>query len=263
VDHITVWEHSKDLIIPKFVLRALIEFGLGFISSGEIKYRLLSLIKNRWNQIEDLMVFDRQHGIPSTFFIGVNNGKYLSYGKDIARYWINRVRSQGLDAGVHGIEYDDFKAMTDEHSEFKQMSGLNAFGIRMHYLQRAPDTIEFLSRIGYAFDSTEMAIINPYKIGDLWEFPLHVMDGHVLCHGKRWQDRNLEQARQETKECIEQALDTGINYFTLLFHDRYFYDGFKSWKDWYIWFVEYCKENGLDFISYTSAIEEMTQCEPN
>jgi len=188
------------LIIPKFVLRALIEFGLGFISGGEVKYRLLSLIKNSWNHIEALMVFDRQHGIPSTFFIGVNNGKFLSYGKDIARDWINRISSHGFDVGVHGIEYDDFKAMTEEHREFRQMSGLDSFGIRMHYLQRAPDTIEFLSRIGYSFDSSDPALKPPYHVGFMWEFPLHVMDGDILCNGARWQNRKLEEARQATSE---------------------------------------------------------------
>ena len=42
VDHITAWEHSKDLIIPKFVARMFVEHGLGYISRCEVKSRLLS-----------------------------------------------------------------------------------------------------------------------------------------------------------------------------------------------------------------------------
>lgn len=259
VDHITAWEHSNDLIIPKFVLRALLEFGLGYISGGEAKSRILSLISNRWNQLEDLMAFDRRHGIPSTFFVGVSNGCYLSYGKDLAGDWIERIRRQGFDVGVHGIAYDASAAMTEEHGSFQQMTGLKDFGIRMHYLRTAPDTICRLGEIGYAFDSTETALKNPYKIGRMWEFPLHVMDGHILCNGTRWQNRNLEEACQATKERIERAAAAGIDYFTLLFHDRYYSNAFKTWSDWYVWFVAYCKEMGMNFISYQDAIAELEE----
>ena len=253
VDHITAREHSKDFIIPKFALRALIEYGLGFISGREVKDRFLSLITNQWNHIEDLMVFDRLNGIPSTFFIGMHTGRYLSYGKDVAQDWIIKIRKQGFDAGVHGIDYDDLKIMTEEHREFKQMSGLNAFGIRMHYLKMTSNTIALLDNIGYAFDSTEMAMRNPYKVGHMWEFPVHIMDSNILRSDRPWQSRNLEQAQQETERCISQALDMGISYFTLLFHDHYFCDEFQTWKHWYVWFVDYCKENAMDFVSYRDA----------
>lgn len=259
VDHITAWEHSKDLIIPKFVVRTLIEWSLGYVNGNEMKNRLLSLINNKWNNIESLMKFDRQNGIPSTYFIGVNNGKCLHYRKDKAREWIGNIKSQGFDAGVHGIEFDDSKAMGKEHKEFERMSGLNAFGIRMHYLRRASNTIEVLSRIGYAFDSTEMALKNPYKVGDMWEFPLHVMDGHIFCDDARWQNRNLNEMRQVTMEHLKLAQEAGIRYFTLLFHDRYFSDEFKTFKAWYEWFVSICQESGMPFLSFRDAIAELEE----
>jgi len=257
VDHMTAWEHSKDLIIPKFVLRALIEWGLGYISGSEVKNRLLSLVTNKWNQIEELMAFDRYHGIPSTFFIGISNGCYLSYGNDTAGAWIKRIKEQGFDVGVHGIAYEAVGAMMEECRIFQKMSGLDAFGIRMHYLRTATDTIHNLAEIGYVFDTSEPALKHPYKIGCLWEFPLHVMDGNIFCNGARWQTRNLEEARQATKERLEQAIAAGIPYFTLLFHDRYYSDDFKTWRDWYVWFVTHCKELGIDFRSYRDAIAEL------
>ena len=48
------------------------------------------------------------------------------------------------------------------------------------------------------------------------------------------QNSNLEEAQQFTKEKIITASKMGIRYFTLLFHDRYFSDEFKTWKDWYV-----------------------------
>jgi len=258
VDHITVWEHWKDLIIPKFVIRSLIEWGLGSVSCSEFKNRIRSLTTNQWNQLEELMAFDQFHGIPSTFFVGVKNGCYLAYKKDVAMAWIKRIKAQGFDVGVHGIAYDNIGVMMQEHQTFQKMSGLNAFGIRMHYLRTNTDTIRRLADVGYIFDSTDMAMKNPYKVGGMWEFPLHVMDGDVLHkNGAHWQNSNLEEAQQFTKGKIITAAEMGIPYFTLLFHDRYFSDEFKTWKDWYLWFVAYCKVSGIKFVSYRDAIIEL------
>ena len=227
-------------------------------TSSEITKRIRSHATNQWNQIDDLMAFDHSHGIPSTFFVGVNNGCYLVYKKDVAMASIKRIEAQGFDVGVHGIAYNNVSAMMQEHQIFQKISGINAFGIWMHYLRTNADTIRFLSDVGYIFDSTDMAMKNPYKVGGMWEFPLHVMDGHVLHkNGAHWQNSNLEEAQQFTKEKIITASKMGIRYFTLLFHDRYFSDEFKTWKDWYLWFVEYCKVSGIQFISYRDAIIEL------
>lgn len=79
VDHITVWEHRKDLIIPKFIMRSFIEFTLGYISTSEIRNRFKEFVKNKWQNIKELIEFDRENKIPSTFFIGVANGMGLNY----------------------------------------------------------------------------------------------------------------------------------------------------------------------------------------
>lgn len=60
-------------------------------------------------------------------------------------------------------------------------------------------------------------------------------------------------------ETVEKAEKGNINYLTILFHDRYFSNGFKSWKDWYIWCVNYFKNNAFDFISYRKAIQELEE----
>jgi len=257
VDHISAWEHSKDLIIPKFIARALIEWCFGYISTSEVKGRLLSVINNKWNQIEELMEFDSSNSIPSTFFIGVMNGCYLAYRKDIASKWIEKIRLKGFDVGVHGIAYNSFNNMFEEYKTFKKISSLDTFGIRMHYLRTTDNTFQNLARIGYVFDSSEKAMKNPYKIETMWEFPLHIMDGYIICRNQRWQNRKFKDIQHITINYLENAQRKGILYFTVLFHDRYFSDTFKTWKEWYIWFVTYCKELGMDFISYRDAILEL------
>ena len=203
------------------------------------------------------MTFDQQHGILSTFFVSVSKGYFLSYGVDSACLFINRIKARGFDVGVHGISFDSQNDMAKEHRIFAEISGLKSFGIRIHYLRRAPNTISYLSEIGYNFDSSEYELKHPRKYGQLWEFPLHVMDGYIICKGSGRQRCSLEQAQLATLDRLEMASKAGIRYFTLLFHDRYFSDEFKTWKNWYIWFVEYCKENGYAFINYQDAISEL------
>jgi len=257
VDHITVWEHKKDFIIPKFIVRNFIEFCLGYISASEISGRFKNIIKNKWQNLEELMKFNKENRIPSTFFIGVSKGMYLNYSLKDSGSWINRILREGFDVGVHGIAYEDFNSIKKEYEIFKELSGMKRFGIRIHYLSNSENTVYFLREAGYLFDSSSYAMRNPYKVGGLWEFPLHIMDAYVFYKNSRWQNQNLEQARANTKRVIDDLQKNGINYITVLFHDRYFSDGFRSWKNWYIWFSNWCKENGFEFINYRKAVQEL------
>ena len=83
------------------------------------------------------------------------------------------------------------------------------------------------------------------------------MDGYVINKGSKWQDQTLEQAKETTKREIEEAYDGKIKYHTILFHDRYFSDSFRTWKKWYMWLIGYLKDNQLEFISYRDAIKEL------
>lgn len=83
VDHITVWEH-KDLIVPKFLIKSTIELLSGTIPFRDYLSRYEDLIKNKWQNIEELIKFNTKNGIPSTFFLGVNNGVGLVYSLENA-----------------------------------------------------------------------------------------------------------------------------------------------------------------------------------
>jgi peptidoglycan/xylan/chitin deacetylase (PgdA/CDA1 family) len=258
VDHITAWEHKKDLIIPKFLARSSIELVNRGITGKEYLLRLKDIINNKWQNIRELMEFDKQNGIPSTFFVGVSNGLGLSYPLEIAKLWVKNVLKEGFDVGVHGIAYNEFNEMKKEFEIFKQISGQKKFGIRMHYLRNDRSTLKLLSKIGYYFDSTLYELDNPYKIGYLWEFPLHIMDGYIIMEeGKKWQTKNINKIMEDTKRTIERASKNNIKYLTILFHDRYFSRSFNSWRKWYIYTVEYLKRNNMEFISYRDAIKKL------
>ncbi len=257
VDHITALEHKKDLIIPKQIIRSLIELGSGYISASETKGRLQSIIQNKLQNLKELLNFDKEFGIPSTFFVAVANGKGLSYSLENAEFWIKTITTEGFDVGVHGIAFDGYDRIKHEFDTFKQIAGLSQFGIRMHYLRRTPKTLNLLSDAGYVYDSTINELRNPYKIDAMWEIPLHLMDVHIFARNARWQNQDLEQAIGATKKRLEKAYDDGVKFFTILFHDNVFNDGFRTRKNWYIWLVNYLRDNELKFINYRQAMEEL------
>ena len=259
VDHISVNEHLTDMIIPKFIIRNKIELLTGKISFREFNLRLKFLFKNKWNNIAELIDYNNSNNIPGTFFVGVNNGVGLNYSLEKASEWIQYIVKQGVDCGVHGISYANFEDVKREFDTFKQISGLADFGIRMHYLRNDDNTFKNLANAGYLFDSTDYGIKKHYQIDQMHEFPLHIMEGYELEAGQRWQTKSTKEAIKSAVDKIKLAEKEGVEYLTILFHDRYFDDSFLSWKNWYIEITNYCKAQGYEFVNYRSAISSIRQ----
>ena len=257
IDHLTVWEHTSDLILPKFIVRAHIELLMGKISIIEYGHRINDFFKNKWQQIDEIINFNTMMGVPSSFFIGVNNGLGLSYPIEKAAYWIDKLVKQNIEIGVHGIAYDTFERVQREYDLFKNFSSLSTFGMRMHYVRKNENTLNYIQKSGYYYDSTEHAFKNPYKIGNMWEFPFQIMDGWVIDKDKRWQSQNLDQAKNNTLLLIDRAHVENITYLGIIFHDRYFCNSFKTWKNWYIWLIDYLKNNKIEFVNFKQAIEQL------
>ncbi|MEW6602739.1 MAG: hypothetical protein AB1499_17340, partial [Nitrospirota bacterium] len=114
-----------------------------------------------------------------------------------------------------------------------------------------------LNKVGYLYDCSVIAKGDPFKVGNMWELPLHIMDGHILYGNRRWQTSNLQQSKEATMRIIDEAHKKKLRYLTVLFHDLYFCEGFKTWKEWYIWLITYIRDNNFEFISYKEAIKEM------
>ncbi|TYZ29110.1 hypothetical protein FZ041_06080 [Selenomonas caprae] len=258
VDHINVTEHIfKDLILEKMFLRSMLGKIMGRISWKTCFRRMSMLFYKRMNRIEEVMMYDHQNKIPSTFFFGMSNGLGMSYSRQTAAEYIVKVVNNGFDVGVHGIEYMSQDKICDEHDAFKEVTGMTLFGVRNHYVRFDDETFYKMNRAGYLFDSTwfnkeNIELKNPYKIGDMWEFPLHIMDVYVCEEG------GLEDGMEKTYKIIDEADAMGIKYLTILFHDYQFDDVFApDLKCWYMKTIEYCKRNKYEFISYRDAIKEL------
>jgi peptidoglycan/xylan/chitin deacetylase (PgdA/CDA1 family) len=257
IDHLTVSEHFSDLIIPKFILRSQIELIGGYISFKEFRFRFKTLFKNKLQNLEEIIAFDHEQGIPSTFFIGMSHGLGLSYTEIIAEQWCKKILSNGFDVGVHGIAYDNKQNMVQEYNRFKKLSGLEEFGIRMHYLRKNEKTIDLIGETGYLFDSGVFSFEPPVNYSGLWEFPLHIMDTYEFQKGKPWQNQTLENVKASTEEKIHNAIAKNLPYLNILMHDFYFSEGFSSCKQWYIWLTNRLKEDGYEFINFKTAIKEL------
>lgn len=257
VDHLTAREHLKDLIIPKYIIRAKIELFTGKISLKEFFLRMGEIFKNKWQNIEEVMELDKKHNVQSTFFFGVNNGLGLSYSLQQAEPWIKRVIENGFAAGVHGIAFNDAAIMKTEFDRFKSISNQDQFGIRMHYLRNDESTLKLIEQTNYEYDSSLYKMEDPHKVGKLWEFPLHIMEGYIIENGKSWQSINLKQAKQNTLDRIKEVEAKNLKYLNILFHDRYFTDAYKTWKEWYIWLIEWLESKGCEFINFNQAVSEL------
>jgi hypothetical protein len=238
------------------------ELFKGEINILTFSNRLKLVFEKRLNRIVEIIEFDRTHHIQSTFFFGMDNLLGLSYKRNEASDWIRYVIDNSFDAGVHGIEIENFSKMEKELRDFKSISLLPSFGVRTHYVRYNNLTFKKMSDLGYLFDSSEFNKVSldlkePYRIGLLWEFPLYLMDGYFL-------KGNLKDSKTKTVQTINAARDKNLEYFTFLFHDYLFNDNlYPKHAAYYKWFVNYCETEGLSFISYRDAIHELERRQLN
>lgn len=259
VDHLFAGDHwFRDLIYPKMWVRTTLQFLKRQITAKEWWLRNTSCFRKNRHNIDALMDFDEQNGIPSTFFFGMKQGLGMSYKPAEAKPVIMKVHDRGFSAGVHGIEYQDIEGMKEEYNTFRQLTGFDPCGIRMHYVRFDDDTFEKLNNVGYAFDTTEFDKQNdgtrkaPYRVGRMWEFPLSIMDVYL--------PQTLDAAKQRTLELLDFCKAEKLEYITVLFHDYQFCDDYQDMKNWYIWLMKYFSDSEeFTFISYEAAIRELVE----
>lgn len=257
VDHLFAKDHwFRDLIYPKLWVRSTIQLIRREITLKEWWLRCISCFRKNRHNLDALMDFDENHGVKSTFFFGMNQGLGMSYKPEEAKSTIIRVHNRGFATGVHGIEYQDYDGMKKEYDTFKNTTGFEPCGIRMHYVRFDDNTFEKLSQIGYPFDTTEFdkqnngTRKNPYKIGNMWEFPLTIMDAYL--------PNKFEAAKEVTLNLLEESKRNGLQYVTILFHDNQFNKDYQNYKQWYEWLIQNLAEcDEYEFVTFQQAIDQL------
>ena len=224
----------------------------GVIDAKTFAARINFLGDKRINRLEELMAFEQSMNIPATYFFVMQPGLGVAYNVAKVKPVIEKVLSNGFSAGVHGMAYNEPIAMQQEFDAFKKISGLNKFGIRMHYLRNDADTRNKLAATGYSFDSTDYEIAKPYRAGSMIEFPISIMDVYSV----RPEHKTFELAKAYTIEKFEQAEKNNIPFFTINFHDMLFDPAYALYKQWFIWIIDVCKQKGYSFTGFENAIAE-------
>lgn len=264
IDHLTVSEHIlSDLIVPKFIFRSKIELFTGKITFHEYLLRWTDILKNKWQNIDELITYNNVKQIPSSFFIGVEKGTGLNYANEIAIVWANQLLNRKSDVFIHGIQFADYTSIFSEKEKFNKVFGFEPLGIRMHYVKKNEQTLVNFSKAGYLFDSTIHAYKNPFRVNTMWEFPIQIMDGWIIENDRRWQTRNIDESKEATKRIIQKCYDEHLDYIGIDFHDRYFSNSFKTWLDWYCWLTEYLAQNGIQCVSFKKAIVSLDEIQNN
>jgi hypothetical protein len=257
VDHLYARDHwFRDLVYPKLWIRSTLKVLSKEITLKECWLRCVSCLKKERNCISELMKFDKKYGVPSTYFFGVRKGLGMSYFPDEARKIVDVVSKNGFQIGIHGICFDSDIGIQEEYQTFEEKYGFKPCGIRMHYVRYDDTTFVKEAKVGYIFDTTEFEKDKkgtqkmPYKIGDMWEFPLTIMDGYL--------PQKLELAKQETLRKLQECKNKNLEYVSILFHDYQFCSAYQDMQGWYRWLISYIKESPeYCFISYQDAIKEL------
>ena len=101
----------------------------------------------------------------------------------------------------------------------------------------------------------------PHSFGKNFCFAIalvfQIMDGYIIEKPKQWQSKNFSQSCEETKKIINKTFDLNLPYLGIDFHDRYFSDAHKTWKDWYMWLIDYLVTQKIEFVNFKQAIKEL------
>jgi len=257
VDHLHWSDHLADLFYPKLWVRETLRFLRRRISAKEWALRMMIPFHRDLHHLGELMRFDRENGIPSTFFFGMEKGLGMSYGRKQALRAIRRVQAEGFATGVHGIASDDAIGIQAEYDAYQALTGCAPRGIRMHYVRYADSMLQTLSDVGYAFDSSIFhkkagcCVIAPYRVGGMWEFPLTIMDTYLPYH--------TQKIKETTLEILKRADEQKLGYCTILLHDTNFCAAYPVYKEWYRWLVGYCRQAGFGFTDFEEAIKELNK----
>jgi len=258
IDHLSRREHWGDAFLLKHIVRDILEFISGKINRQDFHARVADFTGGKWCNALAIADFERSQGLSSTFFLAVNKGYGLSYSAENAIPIIDELRLKGFEIGLHsqGISEEELRV---EASRFSHLLGFFPEGVRAHYLRKAADHLVIKERVGFRFDTTEYDIAQSKQFGAITEIPISIMDSDLFYAGSRLQQRSLNESKSESERILDKAEETGIPFFVINFHDRYFCEAYRDFRDWYVWYINLLVQRNFHFASFTDAIEILSR----
>lgn len=250
VDHLVLAEHLADTFLPGSLLRTF----KGMVKGSINPIQGLKRFSYKLNRVKELHEFNAQHGVHETFFFGMRKGLNLSYDHKEAFPLISYLLEQNVLVGLHGMGYNSLELLKEERDRISSILPENyPLGIRNHYLRKDDRTLSIMDQLGFRFDSTNYEIVEPVKIGNMWEIPISIMDAGFLSHYKN----DLDTLKQRTTAKLNEALKLSVPFFVINFHDIFFNSGYPDYLKWYTWLIPYLQEREFEFINFSEAVNEL------
>jgi hypothetical protein len=255
IDHPRVRYHKCDQTMFGFLYRAMAgsvinfcrgrrslrQVALNWKAAFSLPLVFARLAKDFWNQLDRYLALEKD--LASTFFVipikgdmGVDsNGKTRarrasSYAPADIADDLNKLLSANCEIAVHGIDaWRDSAKGRNERERIREITGIAAGGVRMHWLYFGAQTAMLLEKAGFDYDSTigynetigyragtSQVFKNP-DVGHLLELPLHIMDTALFYPS--YMNLSDEQAGAAMVPLIENAARFG-GVITINWHDR-------------------------------------------
>jgi len=203
-----------------------------------------------------IIELEKKYNAKSTFY-------FMTTAEDPIRFRYNiediaselaHILENGWEVGLHGgyFAYDEMQAVKSEKNRLERVLGKEIVGYRNHYLRfKVPNTWMILEKCGFKYDTTygytnmvgfRNGMCHPFKpfnlnIGkqmDIYEIPLHIMDGTLF---------DVTKSFNKAWEIARMLIDTTEKYngvLTILWHNNVFSFPFRDkWKTLYEKILEY------------------------
>jgi peptidoglycan/xylan/chitin deacetylase (PgdA/CDA1 family) len=180
---------------------------------------------NPYYNIPDYMNIEERLGLRSTFFFRTfyEGGSYLDYENDI-----RSLIEGGWEVGLHTdpSSIHSYARIMREKIKLEELTKQTVKANRVHYLATSKNLPHDLADLGFIYDSsvrrTKYLItkdeIGYYKIGNLIEFPITIMDAYLFTYMKINEngiiplfDRTLNYSKR---------LNPTFNVITVIWHDN-------------------------------------------
>ncbi len=288
VDHPSLRQHKLDHTMFGFLYRAILGSLIsvfrgrlparGLLSNWVAALKLplvhLGLAKDFWSEFDRYAQLEK--GLRSSFFVipfkncpgrsgwGPAPSRRASrYGAADISVQIRELMSAGCEIGVHGIDaWIDSSNGRAELEQIRRITGMQAIGVRMHWLYFDEQSPLILERAGVDYDSSSgynetvgyragtTQAYKPLQATRLLELPLHVMDTALFfpCY----LDLSPSEAGKRVGRIIDNAVQLG-GCVTVNWHDRSIAPE-RLWGDFYVDLVDELKKRGAWFSTAAQAV---------
>jgi hypothetical protein len=179
--------------------------------------------KNPYYNIPDYMAIEDRYGVKSTFFFRTiyEDGYFSDYEDDI-----QALIKGGWEIGLHTDpkSTNSLEKIRDEKKQLELVARHPICSNRVHYLNNDKRLASRLQSLGFIYDSSVKAAkdrvtkqdMGFYKVGNLIEFPITLMDAYIFTYMKIKESQIVALFKKTLDYCKNLKKDI----ITVIWHDN-------------------------------------------